>query len=422
MHAPMARQSRPCCCRATPSSGFLPAKKRTAERVALQVATGNFGRRGGSTGSLNNRLPTPRVGSLPVPGIPGQPSVPVLRWPDAILEGRRGGYPEDIHAIYNAGSNFLNQGSDIPKNLSAFKKVDFAVCHEIFMTPTARNCDVIFPAAHALEKEDIGIPWLGNFLAYKPRAVTPRGESRCDYDIFCDLADRLGFGQAFSEDRSAEAWVEHFLKHSEVPDHSDFRRSGLYLSSEQERVGLSEFAAEPLRHPLGTPSGKVEIASESYHRKTGYPAIPTWLEPPLDPRYPLRLLTPKSPCRTHSQGSDLPAIRRRAAHALEMNPGDAAERGIGDGERVRLFNYRGAALLPVRLSADLIPGVVCLPEGVWVQLNDAGIDTAGSANMFTDTGGTAPGVACIMHGMGVEVRRIDGNAQNSTTGVKGISG
>ena len=74
--------------------------------------------------------------------------------------------------------------------------MDFAVCHELFLTPTARYCDVVLPAAHALEKEDIGIPWLGNFLPYKPQAVPPRGEARSDYDILCDLADRLGFGAA----------------------------------------------------------------------------------------------------------------------------------------------------------------------------------------------------------------------------------
>jgi anaerobic dimethyl sulfoxide reductase subunit A len=373
--------------------------------VALQIATGNFGRRGGSTGSLNNRLPAPRVGRLPVPRIPGQPTVPVLRWPDAILEGRRGGYPEDIRAIYNVGSNFLNQGCDIRKNISAFKKVDFAVCHEIFMTPTASYCDVIFPVAHALEKEDIGIPWSGNFLTYKSQAVTPQGETRCDYDIFCDLAERLGFGPAFSENRSAKAWVAHFMSQTEVPDLAEFRRSGLYLFPEQERVGLAEFAADPLHHPLNTPSGKVEIACERYHRKTGFPAIPTWQEPPQDSRYPLRLLTPKSPHRTHSQGSNLPDIRRKASHALKMNPVDATSRGICDGDRVRLFNDQGVAILPVRLCADLSPGVVCLPEGVWVEVNDDGIDTAGSANMFTNTQGTSPGIACIMHGMGVEVRR-----------------
>ena len=126
--------------------------------VALQIATGNFGLRGGSTGSLNNRLPAPRVGSLPVPAVSGLPEVPLLRWPDAVLKGRQGGYPANIHAIYSVGSNFLNQGSDLRKNISAFKKVDFAACHELFLTPTARYCDVILPAAHALEKSTSEFP------------------------------------------------------------------------------------------------------------------------------------------------------------------------------------------------------------------------------------------------------------------------
>ena len=51
-----------------------------------------------------------------------------------------------------------------------------------------------------------------------------------------------------------------------------------------------------------------------------------------------------------------------------------------------------------------MPGVVCLPEGIWVDLDQDGVDQAGSANLFTSTAGTAPGTACIMHAVGVEVR------------------
>ena len=88
-----------------------------------------------------------------------------------------------------------------------------------------------------------------------------------------------------------------------------------------------------------------------------------------------------------------------------MHPNDAAVRGIGAGERVRVYNAQGAACIPVRLCADLSPGVVCLPEGVWVELDADGVDTAGAANTFTSTEGTSPGIACIMHGVGVEVSR-----------------
>jgi anaerobic dimethyl sulfoxide reductase subunit A len=376
--------------------------------IALQIATGNFGRRGGSTGSMNNLLPGPKVGHLPVPSIGEQPSVPVTRWPDAVLHGRSGGYPTDIHAIYNVGGNLLNQGGDIRKSITALEKVDFVVSHEIFMTPTARYCDVIFPAATPLEKEDIGAPWAGNYLLYKPQAITPLGQARSDYDILWDLADRLGFGEEYSEGRSAADWVQHFIEQSEISDPDAFRQSGIYWGSQQERVGLADFASDPAGLPLSTPSGKVEIASQLYRRETGFPAIPVWQTPPEDTRYPLRLITPKSPHRTHSQGSNLPAFQEKARHCLELHPQDAAQRGITEGERVCLFNDQGAVQITVHLTEDLVPGVACLPEGVWVELNSQGVDQAGSANLLTSTDGTRPSISCIMHAVGVEVERTCG--------------
>ena len=374
--------------------------------VALQIATGNFGQPGGSTGSINSQLPAPRVGRLDAPEIADQPEVPVVRWADAVLRGHGGGYPSNIHAIYCIGSNIINQSCDVKKGMAAFEKVDFSVCHEIFLTPTARFCDVVLPTTTTLEREDIGIPWLGNYLLYKPQVVPPPGQTRNDYDILCDLAERLGFLPEFSAGRSATEWIQHFIEQSEISDPDAFRSTGVYIAPDQERVGLADFAADPLNHPLSTPSGKVEIASESYQRKYGFPPAPTWQQPPEDPRYPLRLITPKSPYRTHSQGSNIPAIRERDAHALIMHPQDAATRGIAEGDVVRLFNGQGASYIRAHLSVDIIPGVVCLPEGIWVELDAMGIDTAGSANMLTSTDGTAPGVSCIMHAIGVQVEKF----------------
>ena len=373
--------------------------------VALQVATGNFGQRGGSTGGINNRISTPRVGKLPVPAIAPQPSLPMVRWPDAILEGPAGGYPSEVRALYNLGSNTLNQGSDIRKNVAAMDKLDFSITHEVFLTPTARYCDVILPSTTAFEKEDIGMPWAGNYLLYKPQILTPAGEARSDYDALCDIAARLGFYDEFSERRSAHEWIDHFICQSDIADADAFRRTGVYLAPEQERVGLADFAANPAGHPLNTPSGKVEIASESYHRETGFPAIPTWQERPHNTLYPLDMISPKSARRTHSQGSNIPALRKKDKHALAMHPEDATSRSLADGETVRIFNARGETRAPVHLSDDVSPGVVSLPEGVWVDLDENGVDRAGAANVLTATDGTKPATACIMHGIGVEVQR-----------------
>ncbi|OHD70412.1 MAG: hypothetical protein A2177_15425, partial [Spirochaetes bacterium RBG_13_68_11] len=376
--------------------------------VALQLATGNFGVRGGSTGSLNNSLPTPRVGTMSAMTPPGQPSIPVLRWPDAILQGRSGGYPTDIHAIYLAGCNCLNQGGDVRKSMAAFEALDFAVCHELFLTPTARRCDVVLPAASPLEKEDIGIPWLGNYLLYKPAALPPAGSARSDYDIYCDLSDRMGAGSEFSGGRSAAQWIDAFLAASEVPDHEDFRRTGIYRAAEQERVGLEDFASDPSGHPLDTPSGKVEIESDRYARVTGFPALPGWRDRCGDARFPLSLVTPKRAEKTHSQLGDRSSPLGPADHALQMNPADAARRGIGTGDEVRLFNRNGVVHVRVTITEDIMPGVVSLHEGVWVQLDGNGEDRAGSANMLSDTEGTGPEHACVMHALPVEVARDEG--------------
>jgi anaerobic dimethyl sulfoxide reductase subunit A len=373
--------------------------------VALQLATGNFGVRGGSTGALNNSLPAPRVGTMSALAPSGQPGIPVLRWPDAILQGKSGGYPTNIHAAYMAGGNFLNQGADVKKAFAAFEALDFAVCHEMFLTPTARHCDVVLPTASALEKEDIGLPWLGNYLLYKPAALPPVGLARSDYDIFCDLSQRMGAGRAFSGGRSAAQWIDAFLDASEVTDRDAFRRTGVYLAPEQQRVGLEDFAADPSAHPLNTPSGKVEIECVKYAQETGFPALPGWRGGDPDERYTLSLVTPKRAEKTHSQLGNTASPLGPADHALYMHPADAARRGIGNDSVARLFNQHGAVNVKVAITEDLMQGVVSLHEGVWVQLDEKGEDSSGSANVLTGTEGTGPEHANVMHGVPVEVVR-----------------
>jgi anaerobic dimethyl sulfoxide reductase subunit A len=371
--------------------------------VALQLATGNFGIRGGSTGSLNNLLPVPRVGSIDRLVSPVKSEVPVLLWPDAILRGRAGGFPADIHSAYVCGSNFLGQGADVRMSARAMDALEFSVCHEMFLTPTARHCDVVLPAASALEKEDIGIPWVGNYLLYKPQALRPEGLARSDYDIFSDLAARMGFEEVFSEGRSAGDWIKAFLADSEISDTEEFLSSGFYRGAEQERVGLADFSADPEGRRLLTPSGKVEIASQTYARDTGRPAIPAWDEGVQDPRFPLLLVTPKIVARTHSQGGDDRSRLFSGSAALEMNRADAAARGIEDGSAIRVHNGRGSIHTKVRVSGVVMPGVVSLPEGVWFRPAITGEDQAGCANVLTSTEVTGPARACAMHGVGVEV-------------------
>ena len=77
-------------------------------------------------------------------------------------------------------------------------------------------------------------------------------------------------------------------------------------------------------------------------------------------------------------------------HALWMNPADALAAQITDAEPVQVSSARGSLRIKVRLTNDIMPGVVCLLEGVWLELEPDGSDGAGSANMLTSTAGTLP--------------------------------
>jgi anaerobic dimethyl sulfoxide reductase subunit A len=371
--------------------------------IALQVATGNLGISGGSSGGQNNFLPNPKVGKIDPCTPPSQPQVPVIQWPDAVLEGKKGGFPTDIKAIYSVASNFLIQGGDLQKSIRAFNQVEFSVCHDLFMTPTARHCDIVLPATTFLERQDIMRPWAGNYLLFSGQAVPPPGEAKNDYDIFCELAKRLGFLDTFSEGKNEEDWLNSFLAESAIPDPDAFRRNGIFIAEDQFRVGLADFAADPSANPLDTPSGKIELASKTYSRETGFPAIPMWQADEASMEYPLRLITPKSRYRIHSQGSNIPWMREKAAHALEICPQDADLRGIQNGQLVEIYNPQGRICVQALISEDILPGVVCLPEGIWAEFDEQGTEIAGSANMLTTSQGSQPSGANVMHGMAVQV-------------------
>ncbi len=176
----------------------------------------------------------------------------------------------------------------------------------------------------------------------------------------------------------------------------------MYAGREQERTALCEFRADPLAHPLGTPSGRIELASEAYAR-TGFPAVPAWRGPVPDPAHPLALITPHARYRINSQYSNDPQLRAREPQALDLNPEDAARRGVVDGSLVRVFNAQGEVRVPARLTADILPGVASLAAGVWPELDERGTDRAGSPNLLTSTQPTLPSRGSRTHSVWVEV-------------------
>jgi anaerobic dimethyl sulfoxide reductase subunit A len=387
--------------------------------IALQVATGNLGLPGGSSGGRTwGGLPGPRFEGIPVPPNPVDGDIPANDWADVVLRGRIGGHPVDIKAFYSVGGNYVAQAGDVHKSVRAMEALEFSVCHELFLTATARYCDVVLPVTHWLERDDV-VFTSANYLLFSHKVAHAPGQARDDYDVFSELAELMRIGDDFTAGKDADAWLAQFIERSEVPDADEFRAAGIYFAPSQERVGLAAFAEDPGRYPLATPSGKVELAGEACVA-AGLSEVPearvltagevgAQAEGPGSgtlggSAYPLRLVTPKSRYRVHSQLDDIPWFHERDDRSLWMSPADAGARGIADGDAVVVASAQGSSRCVGRVTEDITPGVASLCEGIEPAFGADGVDEAGAANVLTSDAPTLPSRGATMHSTFVEVR------------------
>jgi anaerobic dimethyl sulfoxide reductase subunit A len=123
-------------------------------------------------------------------------------------------------------------------------------------------------------------------------------------------------------------------------------------------------------------------------------AIPTWI-PPVepDPRHPLMLCNSKSRARTHSIHDNQEILGRADRRDVWIHSADAAARGIVDGQLVRVFNDRGATILPARVTDRIARGVAAMKEGVWFTPNGEGTDVRGCPNVLTEDSSSPAGAS-----------------------------
>ena len=365
-------------------------------------------------GQPRRQVPGPEI---PVPKNPSGLAIPVARIADMLLapgteyefNGGRHVYP-DVKLIYWAGGNPFHHHQDQNRLRQAWSKPETVIVHESFWTPLARRADIVLPATTALEREDVGGSSRDPYVFAMHRAVEPQGEARNDFDIFAELARRAGFGEAFTAGRDVPGWCRHVYdgmragcqaRGVALPDFDTFWAHGHaeVPPPETPYVLFERFRQDPVANPLYTKSGRIELYSEAvagygYDDCPGYPAWlpPTeWLGAPAAKLWPLHLLTNQPRTRLHSQLD--PASLSRAAkvsghESIAINPLDAAERGIGEGDVLRVFNDRGACLAGAVLDDGLSRGVVIMATGAWSD-PDGELDRHGNPNALTADIGTS---------------------------------
>ena len=100
---------------------------------------------------------------------------------------------ENIKMAVITKSNLLNQLPSLNELESAFRKIDFKVCFDMFLTDTAQSCDLFIPTTTVLESEDILYSSMTNpYITYIEKAEEPKEYLMDEYEFFMKVAEKLG--------------------------------------------------------------------------------------------------------------------------------------------------------------------------------------------------------------------------------------
>lgn len=167
------------------------------------------------------------------------------------------------------------------------------------------------------------------------------------------------------------------------------------------RVGLSNFISDPVKNPLNTPSGKIEIDLPLF-TDIGGTSVPESVRMDTSPSYPLRLITPHDKFRIHSQNDNLPVFKKLIDNKLWMNPLDAEKREITDGIIVSILSEQGKIENIVKVTDRIAPGTVSLNQGAWIRISK-NLELLGSINIITSTTPAMPSRGSRTHSTAVEI-------------------
>src|SRR5260221_3039400 len=304
--------------------------------------------------------------------------------------------------VYN--NNPVAVCPDSDKVIAGFSREDlFTVVIDHFQTDTADYADIVLPATTQLEHWDVHKSYGHLYVLANNPAIAPLGEALPNSEIFRRLAARMGFDEPSfrdsDEDICRTALGSKF-------DWSELKRQGW------QKLAVPQRFAPFAQGGFPTPSGKCEFYS-AWLEKQGIDPLPFY-NPPVEAgdaalaeRYPLAFLSPPARHFLNSSFANLARFREfeREPH-LDMHPDDAEVRGIREGDRVRVFNQRGAYTLRVRINGKPRPGVVVAPSLWWKKYSPAGPNPTNLLwHRLATLGGVPP-----FSDVRVQVERVDAAA------------
>ena len=321
-------------------------------------------------------------------------------------------------------TNPVTQSTETDKIIKGLQRKDlFLVSAEHFISDTAAYADIVLPASMGAEQEDMILSWGHLYLTYNTKCVEAPGEAIPNNEIFRRLAKRLGFEEdnfKWNDSECLEHYVDWDSPACEGIDLDYMKKNGYARLN----VGTKDNRAPHKEGNFPTPSGKCEFRLvgaknfvagpfrqmyDDFQPGQDIPELPDYIasketelaNPELFKKYPLNILAPKSHGFINScYGNIDNKLKGQGEQFVLINQADAMDRGVQEGEIVKVFNDRGAFDAVAKITSDVNKGIIVTSLGYWRQLNNGTVNSV-SSSAFGDMGNAQTSHDCL-----VEVRTI----------------
>ena len=375
----------------------------------------------------------------------------------------------NIKMIWTSNNAKLTTCEGAKKGIEAFRSVEFVIGEGHFLTASNKYADIVLPITTRWEQEgaSIGSTNRDMVLIAPQKIVEPFYEAKSGTEAMITLGEKFGLEPELWGTVSAKQQLFNVVAGSTVImedgenweklvtiTEDDIKEWGVEGEPQEGRIPLAKymedgiyrvdrhigdnfgfidkkaFREDPENNPIGTNSGKIEFACQTWAdvvNSQGFSeeeisAIPkyrpvtqgyeaTFVDGKIGGEktaFPLQCINPHYQRRSHSIFDNIPWLREGCPNPVFLSKKDAAERGITDGDTVKISSPYGETLRKASVTARMMPGIVGLPHGPWVRVDEAtGIDQAGAENYITGSVSRGMG-ASGYNTLNVEVSKYDG--------------
>jgi len=360
----------------------------------LPALSGSIGKKGCGFYFSDRQAP-----ELNWPFFPSKPnkirnSIPVAK----LASGMNNQVNPPIKAMWIEQANPMTSNPNVNLLARAMNKLDLIVVADIFLTDTARIADIILPAASMYEYLDLISAYGHSYIQLQQKIINPPGECKHESEMYRLLGKKFKFNLDYLPENNLGN-IEKIIRNSNLNTEINELKEKPYLHSDYQEIAFSDLK-------FNTSTGKIEFYSQQIKELWGQNPLPLYYEPMenkysspgLYAKYPLTLISVHALNKMNSQFSGREIYQEEPF--IWINPKDAENRGVNDGEKVKVYNERGNLIFKAIPTEKVPPGIVHTYFGWWDGAHQANLNKL-TGEYISDIGyGTA------FHNCLVEIQKV----------------